>query len=465
MDDFDLEQQAILARRQRAAALRGAGMPEGRMVGNVYVRPSFTQYLASGLKQVAGAKDEQAAEADMRALGEKRRSMERGELEAIAGALRGTPAKPAFDVPANEMGEGFTMNPVQAQPGSAEAMYARALQSPMADFRKMGMQGIGQQAQFAAQQKAAQDEADRKAAAIEAERRRVTGILQQTQGNPQAALAAGVPVEMVKAFYDPGLGKSKLQFVNGVPVDPYAGTAQGPAIPQQAPPVNPRSDLLIPDPKDPSRLIPNVPLIGAKSQVASAGAGRTTNTVINAGPKAFETELGQLDAKQLGKYRDNAETAQSLLGTVANLREAEKAGAYSGGGADIRLGVASLIEGWTGIAPPGLVGSQIYNAEASKLILDRVKALGANPSNADREFIQKTVPQLATSAEARKQMADWMEKTASKSIDLYQRADQYARQNRGLGGFNVITPSAPKAPGLPDISAIEAEIARRKAKK
>ena len=465
MDDFDLEQQAILARRQRAAALRGSQTPEGRMVGNVYVRPSFAQYLATGLKQYAGTKDEQSAEEEMRALGEKRRTMERGEMEAIAGALRGTPAKPAFDVPANEMGEGFQMNPVQAQPGSAEAMYARALQSPMADFRKMGMQGIGQQAQFKAQQDALREKDRLEREAKAADQQRIMAALSKAK-TPQEALAAGVPAELVKTYYDTGLGRTKLQFVNGMPVDPYAGTPQGQAIPQQAPAVNPRSDLLIPDPKDPSRLIPNVPLIGAKSQVASAGAGRTTNTVINAGPKAFETELGKLDAEQLGKWRDAAQTAQSLLGTVSNLREAEKAGAYSGGGADIRLGVASLIEGWTGIAPPGLVGSQVYNAEASKLILDRVKALGANPSNADREFIQKTVPQLATSAEARKQMADWMEKTASKSLDLYQRADQYARQNRGLGGFNVITPSAPKAAaGLPDMSAIDAEIAKRKAKK
>ena len=166
MDDFDLEQQAILARRQRAAALRGSQTPEGRMVGNVYVRPSFAQYLATGLKQYAGTKDEQSAEAEMRALGEKRRTMERGEMEAIAGALRGTPAKPAFDVPANEMGEGFQMNPVQAQPGSAEAMYARALQSPMADFRKMGMQGMIQLPEIQARQK--EREEDRTFRATEA---------------------------------------------------------------------------------------------------------------------------------------------------------------------------------------------------------------------------------------------------------------------------------------------------------
>lgn len=464
MDDFDLEQQAILARRQRAAALRGAGMPEGRMVGRVYVAPSWTQYLATGLKQYAGTKDEQAAEADLKALGAKRQ-------EAMASALRGFTERmqdrPAYEVGANEMdSQGYT---APARPADPMGAYGQLVQSGIPDLQKMGMQGIGQQAQFKAQQDAIAAAELRKRQTAEAERQRVISILQQTQGNPQAAIAAGAPPEMVKQYYESrNYGRDKVNFQNTggqlVPVTEYGDAPQGVApLPKTAGPANPYSDLVIPGPN--GTVVPNLPVIGAKSQVASAGAGRTTNTVINAGPKAFETELGQLDAKQLGKYRDNAETAQSLLGTVANLREAEKAGAYSGGGADIRLGVSNLIEGWTGIAPKGLVGSQLYNAEAKKLILDRVKALGANPSNADVKFLEQTVPQLSTSAEARKQMIDWMERTAMKSIDLYQRADQYARQNRGLGGFNVITPSAPKAPGLPDISAIEAEIARRKAKK
>jgi hypothetical protein len=155
-----------------------------------------------------------------------------------------------------------------------------------------------------------------------------------------------------------------------------------------------------------------------------------------------------------------------MLGTVANLRDAEKSGAYSGGGADTRLAVSNMIEGWTGIAPKGLVGSQIYNAEANKLILDRVKTLGANPSNADREFIQKTVPQLATSSAARKQMADWMEEKAVKTIKLYKKADAYARQNSGLKGFNDIGDDAPsqQPEGIPTQDAIKAEIERRRKK-
>lgn len=226
---------------------------------------------------------------------------------------------------------------------------------------------------------------------------------------------------------------------------------------------DPAKDLVLPDASGVYR--PNAPVIEAKKSIAKSGASNIQNNLNSAGPKAFETELGKLDAKQLDDFRSAAQTAQNTLNVVGNLRDAESKGAYSGGGANARLAASTMIEGWTGIAPKGLVGSQLYNAEASKLVLDHVKALGANPSNADRTFIEKTVPQLATSKEAREQMANWMEQKASQTIATYQNADTYARANRGLGGFQIIQPRNPSAPpkpgGVPDMSAIDAEIARR----
>lgn len=166
-------------------------------------------------------------------------------------------------------------------------------------------------------------------------------------------------------------------------------------------------------------------------------AGASNVSVSMAGPKAFEQELGKLDAKQLDVWRTGAEAAQNSLNLVRNLRTAESQGAYSGGTAGARMGAANIVNGLTGATPKGFIGSQLYNAEASKLVLEHIKMLGANPSNADREFIEKTVPQLSTSAEARKQMTDYIEQKASKSISLYKRAEGHARKNSGLSGFDV----------------------------
>ena len=97
-----------------------------------------------------------------------------------------------------------------------------------------------------------------------------------------------------------------------------------------------------------------------------------------------------------------------------------------------------MLYGITGVEMKELPGSQMFNAQASKLILDQVKTLGANPSNADREFIEKTVPNISTSATARAQLLDFMEKKAKSQIELYKKADSHARKNFGLSGFDYL---------------------------
>ena len=466
-----MNEQILADQLRRYQAQAQTQAPQGRMAGRVYVAPNPLEYLAAGLRGVGGMRGEQQTQQAMTDLQSKRQAARAEVLRGFTDAARGTPYNPGTQG-LEEFGRA-SIPETQAQPGDMSKAFGILQNSEFPEYQQAGMQGIvstAQQQRQRAQMLADQErEAERKAAEKEAERQRVNAIMNDPNLTPQQRIAMGIPKEAA----DPNFGRVKGAVVNGRIVDPYA---VGTEVPLQAQPftLSPGATRFGPggekiaavsDPNKPFNPdgTPNAAFQGYEVGKARAGAARNSQTVINAGPKEFEKELGQLDAKQLGKYRDNAETAQSLLGTIGSLREAEKSGAYSGGGADIRLGVSSMIEGWTGIAPKGLVGSQLYNAEANKLILDRVKALGANPSNADREFIQKTVPQLATSAEARKQMVEWMERTAMKSIDLYQQADSYARKNSGLGGFNVITPSTPKPAGLPDASAIDAEIARRKA--
>lgn len=92
-DDLDIESQAIDRRRQMAQALMGSQMPQGRMVGNVYVAANPLEYLAAGLKQYAGRKDMEMADADQRALGQQVQQRNAGEVQGIIQALRGTPAQ------------------------------------------------------------------------------------------------------------------------------------------------------------------------------------------------------------------------------------------------------------------------------------------------------------------------------------------------------------------------------------
>jgi hypothetical protein len=199
--------------------------------------------------------------------------------------------------------------------------------------------------------------------------------------------------------------------------------------------------------------VPNQPFQSFELDKAARGASRNVTNVNNIGPKEFEKELGKMDAEKLGEFRKNAEAGQGMLGTVTNLRDAISKGVYSGGLADQKTAAANLINGITGMTPKGLPGSQLFTAEASKLVLDSIKLLGANPSNADRDFINKTVPQLATSPQARDALINYLEQKANKNIELFQKADSYARQNKGLGGFNYLggsTSGAPEAGSVKD---------------
>lgn len=171
-------------------------------------------------------------------------------------------------------------------------------------------------------------------------------------------------------------------------------------------------------------------------------AGATNVSLSNVGPKAFETELGKMDAEQLGKWREGAMAAQSTLGSVQRLENADAKGAYAGGAANLKMTVGSYINGLTGSTPKGQIGSELYTAEANNLVLSQIKTLGANPSNADLIFIQKTVPQLSTNADARKALTQFMREKAQSSIGLYQRANTHARKNSGLGGFDVVEPTS-----------------------
>lgn len=156
----------------------------------------------------------------------------------------------------------------------------------------------------------------------------------------------------------------------------------------------------------------------------------------NKASEAFKTKTAETDSQQLATWRAAAEAGNNMLNTAQNLKAAIQQGVYSGGGAQAKTAIASMIGGITGVQLKNLPGSELFNAEASKLVLDSIKALGANPSNADREFIERTIPALERSPEARDALIGFLERKGNAAVNLYQRADAYARKNNGLGGFN-----------------------------
>jgi len=424
--ELELANQQTQRQRMLADMLRKQSMDplQGQMAGQMYVPPSWTQGLAKLLQGYTARKHDEAADTTMQQARSAYDGRNKASTQELVAALSGTPAEKA---PQDTAQFGADMSTPEQPPDINKAL-AVALgnqENPM----MAGFGGKILESKLGSMLPKAPEWT------LGERFNKETGKPEKfmyNKNNPAQEMPVG------------GQQATKLEFVNGQGVNPYSATPQGQAIPKQADAANPRTELLVDD--GAGKLIPNAPLIDAKKQIAKSGASSITNTLSTAGPAAFEKKIADLDATRLDEWRGQAESAASTLETVNSLREAEAKGAYSGGGAGAKLAAAKIINGFTGVEPKNMVGSELYNAEASKLVLDKIKMLGANPSNADRDFIEKTVPQLSNSSTARKEMANFLEKKARTAIDRFKRADDYARKNYGLKGFDIF-PSDGKAAG------------------
>ena len=366
--------------------------------------------------------------------------------EDIARAMQAgqaVPAQPAQDIGQDELtGENRGVPAVAGRAPDPQAIYLALAGSEFPELQQAGMSGMlaGVTPKDPVRMRAGESLVDPRTGAVQS-----TVPMQPNWQIKEIKVEGGgvrtVQVDMnapdpLATAREVGAQGPRMEMVNTggtvTPVNPY----QPPAGPLEKSPEIPAGFTRGPN----GQLMADPGYVAGKSQIARAGASNTQNTVINAGPKAFETELGKMDAEQLGEMRKAAQSAQASLSTVANLRSAIERGVYSGGTANLQTDVASIINGITGITPKGLPGSELFNAESSKLVVEYIKKLGANPSNTDLAFVQKIVPRLASSPEARNQLIDYIEQSANTSIKLFQDADAYARANRGLGGFQIVQP-------------------------
>ena len=448
--DFDTRQQLLAEQLRRYQGQAQTQAPEGRMVGRRYVAPHALEYLAAGLRGAGGMRGEQQTQSAMGDLANERQTAMVSALKGFGQDMQGQPAR---EVGANEMDpQGYTAPAVPANPMAA---YERLTGSGVPELQKVGMQGMGQYAQD--QQKIAADLAgkDRERLAKEAAQQRVMQALQGAQ-TPQAALAAGVPPELVKTYFDQGLGKTKPTFVNGMPVDPYTAKPVGAAIPPQ---VNMASDLLIPDPANPGRMIPNQALIGVKGGLAEKGASRVN--VDSRNYNTQESEQSKVYGKSLGESRAAINQAgYDAPAKLARLDRMEQllAGVDGGAAAPAMADIASFANSLGVKIDPKLGNKQAAEALAREMAAT-LRQPGTGPmTDKDFENFLKQVPSLSKTAEGRTEIV----KTLRASIDRDLRASKFARDYAGknggviddnffdsLAGFYaqnpVVTPSMPAA--------------------
>jgi hypothetical protein len=188
----DYEQQLQLARERalRYGQQAQYQAPQGRMVGNIYVAPNPLEYLAAGLRSLGGMRGQQMAQEEITQIGSERE-------KALANALRGFTEK-ALGRPAEVLPPDVAGPARPAEAPNLMGAYEALMSAPDAGLRQMGMQGqLNVAQQQAEQQRKAQ------------ENQRLMSILQSS--TPQQAIAAGVPVETVKSYYESrNFGRDKV---------------------------------------------------------------------------------------------------------------------------------------------------------------------------------------------------------------------------------------------------------------
>lgn len=214
--------------------------------------------------------------------------------------------------------------------------------------------------------------------------------------------------------------RDKLEFVEGVGVNPYDPANANRAIP------NPNKPFAM----DASgNIVPNRAYQDYEIRKAGAGATRVN---VDAGPKAFWSDFGKNATDVLFKEREGAQAAASTVQSIAQIRAAVESGAYQGSGADAKL-TASKALGALGMPYDAktVANTELFNATANQFVLDKIKTLGANPSNADRDFIEKTVPRIGTDPAALPQLLDFMEQRAGQQIGTFNQKIKSVQGQQG----------------------------------
>jgi hypothetical protein len=217
------------------------------------------------------------------------------------------------------------------------------------------------------------------------------------------------------------------------------------------------SDLVPVDPNEPTALSETsegIFLVNKKdgTKIARIGSaperGNKTNVnVTNTQETAFAKERGQLQAKTLAEVETQAKASANAVNRLANMEKLNQGPLISGPLAGSAIGAGQFLSSLGLLSPDAaktLGSSEIYDKQAKDLVMqDLGGKLGAQISNADREFIEARIPQLRNSQPARTELIKKLKEIHNKNIDYYQRMSKEATKKGNLNDFDF-------ASGAPD---------------
>jgi len=167
-------------------------------------------------------------------------------------------------------------------------------------------------------------------------------------------------------------------------------------------------------------------------QQGNSGMGQGVNQITqNATQEGIKASI---DA--IGKSKDKAAESLNAALALQEATNAVKKGTYQGRFADWQTAGAALASAIPGldklVDPEKLANSQVASKHLAEQVLGRIKALGVNPSNADRDFIMKTIPMLTNDPAAFTRLTNYVQSMSLRAVDAHNAAADRMHATKGL---------------------------------
>lgn len=189
-----------------------------------------------------------------------------------------------------------------------------------------------------------------------------------------------------------------------------------------------------------------------KTEATLKATGAPKQTVINAQESAFAKERGQLQAKSLSEAEAQAKASSNAVNRLAGMEKLNQGKMLTGPMAGTAIGAGQFLSSvglLSSDSAKTLASSEVYDKLAKDLVMqDLGGKLGANISNADRDFIEARIPQLRNSAQARAELIGKLKDIHKKNIDYYQRMSKHANNKGNLNDFDFSTSAPDNGPAL-----------------
>lgn len=183
----------------------------------------------------------------------------------------------------------------------------------------------------------------------------------------------------------------------------------------------------------------------------AAGAAVTRVTVNQQQEQEFAKKRGQTQAEALTDANNNRLAASQALNTISSMQNlAASEQLFTGPLANTYVGATNFLASINLLSPSQtkmLTSSQIYDKQAKDLVMqDLGGKLGAQISDADRNFVEDRIPKLTTSVKARIELLQKIREIQEGKIEYAKKMTEHANKYGNLNTFDFAVPYAPPSP-------------------